>query len=272
MTMSSMTVEADPDGITVGAAADACGVTVRALHHWDEIGLASPSARSASGYRLYTQDDLERVDRVTAYRESGLALDAIRTLIDGPDSDVTALLREQRALLAQRIGDLQRLDGRLKRMIDAHERGPLLTDGEQTAIFGEDWDPRHVSIAKDRWGGNVQWAQFAERSASRSTAEWQRLADEMRLLERDLADAKEREVEPDEAEALALADRHRELFSNFFPITVEMQVCLTRMFEEDPGFASHYDALAPGLASWLREVVDAAARSRGIDPDTAAWR
>ncbi|WP_261163781.1 TipAS antibiotic-recognition domain-containing protein [Microbacterium sp. Marseille-Q6965] len=81
-----------------------------------------------------------------------------------------------------------------------------------------------------------------------------------------------RGVEPGEAEADRLADRHRQLFSELFPLTVSMQVCLARMFEADPGFAAHYDGIRPGLANWFRRVVDAAARSRGVDPETAIWQ
>lgn len=67
--MTSMVDNEIDEDATVGVAADLLGVTVRTLHHWDEIGLASPSRRTPGGYRLYTWDDLERLSRVVAYRE-----------------------------------------------------------------------------------------------------------------------------------------------------------------------------------------------------------
>jgi DNA-binding transcriptional MerR regulator len=70
------------DGVTVGAAAELVGVTVRTLHHWDEIGLASPSVRTTAGYRQYTDADLQRLHRIVAYREAGLGLDAVREVLD----------------------------------------------------------------------------------------------------------------------------------------------------------------------------------------------
>ena len=66
------------DGLPVGETAARLGLTVRTLHHWDEIGLASPAARTRAGYRLYTDADLERLRRIVVYRELGLDLDAIR--------------------------------------------------------------------------------------------------------------------------------------------------------------------------------------------------
>ena len=68
---------------TVGQVADVFGVTVRTLHHYDEIGLLVPSERSAAGYRLYTDDDLARLQQVVVYRRLELSLDEIASLLDG---------------------------------------------------------------------------------------------------------------------------------------------------------------------------------------------
>jgi DNA-binding transcriptional MerR regulator len=262
--------EIDEDA-TIGVAADLLGVTVRTLHHWDEIGLASPSRRTPAGYRLYTWEDLERLSRVVAYREAGLSLDAIRDVLDDATTEIGDTLRAQRAQLAERINDLQQLDQRLERMSDAHERGILLTDDEQREVFGEAWDPRQSRTARIAWGGSRQWAQFAERSASRSPAQWRALSESMSALQLDLADAVGRGIEPGSEEADALAERHRELFSNFFPLTRQMQVCLARMFEADPGFSSYYNGIGDGLATWFRQSVDESARHHGVDPDMATW-
>ncbi|MFC4138072.1 MULTISPECIES: MerR family transcriptional regulator [unclassified Microbacterium] len=257
---------------TVGELAHELGITVRTLHHWDEIGLASPSGRSAAGYRLYTGADADRVRRVVAYRETGLGLDAIRAVLNDEGAEIVATLREQRAQLAQRIEELLQLDDRLAAMAEAHERGIPLAPAEQRAIIGDDWDPDAAQSAQERWGGTLQWAQFAERAATRSRAEWQELSAAMSRLQLDLGNALARGVQPGDDEADALVDRHRETFSNFFPLTREMQVCLGRMFEQDAGFAAHYDGFGEGLSHWFRRIIDASARKHGIDPDTATWR
>lgn len=266
-------VDADTtDGLTVGAAAKLVGVTVRTLHHWDDIGLASPSARTRAGYRLYTDDDVHRLHRIVAYRESGLGLDAIRDVLDDGTAEIGATLHEQRAQLADQIRDLEQLYERLERMTEAHERGILLSDDEQSDVFGDDWDAERSRQARAVWGGSVQWAQFAERSASRTSAQWRALSEAMSSLQTELGDAMERGVRPGTEEANALVESHRRLFSNFFPLSREMQVCLGRMFESDEGFAAHYNGLRPGLASWFRQIIDASAQEHGIDPDTAIWR
>ncbi|MGO4760321.1 MerR family transcriptional regulator, partial [Streptomyces sp. 2MCAF27] len=116
---------ADADGLTVGQVSTRLGVTVRALHHWDEIGLARPSLRTAAGYRLYTAGDLQRLHRIVVYRDIGLGLDRIRAILDDSTADVPGALRAQRTQVAERIDRLQQLSAGLDRMIDAHERGLL---------------------------------------------------------------------------------------------------------------------------------------------------
>ncbi|NEE40517.1 HTH-type transcriptional activator TipA [Streptomyces sp. ADI98-12] len=269
--MAGMADTPGAGGLTVGQVSARLDVTVRALHHWDEIGLARPSLRTAAGYRLYNPADLERLHRVVVYRELGLGLDRIRVVLDDSAEDVPAALRAQRARIAERIDRLQRLGAGLDRMIDAHERGPLLTAEQQAAVFGPGWDPDGPARARRRYGDTPQWRQYAERSASRTPEEWQAVADAVAELDRALGEAMDAGVTPGSPEADHLAERHREVFASYFPLTRQMQVCLARMYEADPGYAAHYDGIRPGLAKWFRRVVDAAARAQGIDPSTATW-
>lgn len=138
----------DAEGLTVGQVSARLEVTVRALHHWDEIGLARPSLRTAGGYRLYTAADLERLHRVVVYREIGLGLDRIQAVLDDSAADVPGALRAQRAQVAERIARLQRLSAGLDRMIDAHENGLLLTAEQQATLFGPDWNPDWAAQAR----------------------------------------------------------------------------------------------------------------------------
>lgn len=269
--MSDVPRTDDDDALAVGRAADLLGVTIRTLHHWDGIGLARPSARSAAGYRLYDAGDLERLRRIVLYRELGLGLDRIRRLLDAP-GDALAALRDQRAQVTAKLTRLSRLADGLDGMIDAHERGVRLSASQQAGLFGDGWDPRWQTEAASRYAGTAEWLAFAERSAERSPQEWEAVAAETSAFERTLADAMGEGVAPGSPAADALADRHREVFSAFFPLSAEMQVCLVRRFATDPGFAAHYDRLRPGLADWFRSIVDERARAAGIDPDTAVWR
>lgn len=258
--------------LTVGQVAAHIGVTVRALHHWDEIALARPSSRSTAGYRLYTAADLERLRRIIIYRELGLDLEAIRAILDDPRTDVITTLRDAQTQLAERIERLRALSGELERMIDAHDHGVLMSAHEQAEALGSDWNVDWPAQARRRYGDTTQWRQYAERSAARSPADWSAIAERSNAFDRALSQAMDAGVAAGSPEADALVERHREVFSAYFPITPQMQVCLGRMYEADPAYAAHYNAIRPGLAGWLRSIIDASARNHGIDPDAATWQ
>jgi DNA-binding transcriptional MerR regulator len=84
-------------GLTVGQVAGQFGVTVRTLHHYDQIGLLVPSERTPAGYRLYTTADITRLQNVVVYRRLGFPLEEIALLLDEPAVDLGEHLRRQRA-------------------------------------------------------------------------------------------------------------------------------------------------------------------------------
>ncbi|MGX0886714.1 DNA-binding transcriptional MerR regulator [Kocuria rhizophila] len=168
------------DQLTVGQTAERLGVTVRTLHHWDAEGLAQPSARSAAGYRLYTPADLDRLERVVLYRELGLGLNAICGLLDDPDMDAVATLHEQSARTEEHIHRLQQLQGSLRNMIEAHERGPLVGPERQEEVLGEGWNPdwpaqARLAGATRRSGGSTPNGRpYGRRRGGRNSPEKRR--------------------------------------------------------------------------------------------------
>jgi len=87
--------------LTVGRVAELAGVTVRTLHHYDEIGLVQPSARTAAGYRAYSAGDVGRLREVLAYRRLGFTLREVADLVGDPSTDAVAHLRRLRGLLLE---------------------------------------------------------------------------------------------------------------------------------------------------------------------------
>ncbi|MCP9488129.1 MAG: MerR family transcriptional regulator [Gaiellaceae bacterium MAG52_C11] len=109
----------------IGQLAKQTGLSVRALRHYDELTLLTPSERSESGYRLYAETDVRRLYRIVALRQLGFPLDEIGSLLDedGPDLPETA-----RRHLHRVEGDLdrrKRLRRRLSPMVEALDRSDL---------------------------------------------------------------------------------------------------------------------------------------------------
>lgn len=101
---------ADVDGPTwkVGQLARLTGLTVRTLHHYDQVGLLCPSARTPSGHRLYDDQDVRRLYRIVALRELGLPLEVIGDLLTG-EPDLADLLRDHLAHVDQQLAAIQAL-------------------------------------------------------------------------------------------------------------------------------------------------------------------
>ena len=107
----------------IGELARASGLTVRALHHYDSIGLLSPSARSDAGYRLYDDGDLARLRQITALRGFGMPLADIGAFLANPDARLGDIIERQIAALTRTIDDASRTRGQLEQLRDSLARG-----------------------------------------------------------------------------------------------------------------------------------------------------
>lgn len=257
--------------MTVGQVAALVGVSVRTLHHWDQIGLAHPTGRTFSDYRVYSADDVARIQRVLVYREAGFPLAEVGRLLDDPALDEAAHLRRQRELLVERIAHLQEMVSAVETMMEAVSMGSKLTPAEKAEIFGTDWNPEYETEAEARWGDSEQWAQSQQRAAQLSKEDWQRVKEQGDALDSEMAQAVRDGVEPGSDEANVLVERHRESIGQFYDCSHSMQVCLGKMYVGDPRFTDRYEAIQPGLTQWLHDAIAANARNHGVDPDTAVW-
>ena len=260
-----------PGEMTVGRVAGLVGVSVRTLHHWDEIGLVTPSARSWAGYRLYGPDDVARIHQVLVYRETGMPLAEVARVLDDPHVDAVAHLARQRELLQARIAHLTRMLRAVDTMMERSTMEQNLTPQQQAEILGAEWDLAWQEEAEERWGDTEEWAQSAARKAAMTRQDWARVAKETGVLEADLAAAMREGVEPGDERANALAERHRASIDQWFDTSHSKQVLIACGYVADPRFAAHYDGYEPGLAAWLKEIIDANAAAHGVDPAAAVW-
>jgi DNA-binding transcriptional MerR regulator len=122
--------------LSVGHVAELAGVTVRTLHHYDEIGLVHPSARTAAGYRAYSAGDVERLREVLAYRRLGFGLREIADLVDDPATDAVEHLRRLRGLLLEQRDRAAVMVTAIDRELEARAMGIRTTPEDQLKVFG----------------------------------------------------------------------------------------------------------------------------------------
>ena len=244
------------DGMSVGDVAALAGVTVRTLHHYDRIGLLSPSERSAAGYRRYAPADLDRLHQVLLYRELGFPLEEIATLLDDPDADPAEHLRRQHRLLRDRLERTQSMVAAVEKEMEARTMGISLTPEERFEIFGPDYSEDYEREAEERWGETEAWAQSQRRTAAYTKEDWVRIKAEADDVQNRLADAMRAGIPASSRQAMDLAEEHRQHITRwFYDCPKEMHVKLGEMYTADPRFTATYDAVAPGLARWFHEAI-----------------
>jgi MerR family transcriptional regulator, thiopeptide resistance regulator len=248
---------------TVGRVAEIAGVTVRTLHHYDEIGLLTPSTRTSAGYRRYDDVDLERLQQILLYRELGFTLEEIAAIVDDPDTEAREHLRRQHQLLRDRIARLQEMVAAVELVLEAHKVGVNLTPEEKFEVFG-DFDPdAYAEEAEQRWGHTDAYKESARRSARYTKEDWQRIQQETGdLMQRWIA-ALDAGVAADSQAGMDLAEEHRQQITKFFyDCTLEIHTGLAEMYLADERFTAHYENQRAGLAQYVHDAIMANAVAR----------
>lgn len=244
--------------LTVSQVATLTHLTVRALHHYDDIGLLKPSQRSPAGYRLYDEDDLHRLRQVLLFRELGFGLDEVRELIDA------AADRQREALLARRVAieKQQRHTEAVLRAVDATldsltEQRPMTTE-KLFEGFEQFENGEYAREAEQRWGHTEAWKESRRRTSGHTRADWDAANAEQEALITELLAVRDRGLGADSAPAMDVAERHRLLIDQrYYPCSHAMQCGLADMYEADERFRNYYDRHGAGVAAYLAAAIRA---------------
>jgi DNA-binding transcriptional MerR regulator len=243
---------------SVGQVAGFAAVTVRTLHHYDDIGLLVPSGRSHAGHRRYSDADLDRLQQILFYRELGFPLDEVAALLDDPAADPRAHLRRQHELLTARIEKLQKMAAAVEHAMEAREMGMNLTPEERFEVFGDKDPEQYAEEVEQRWGDTEAYAESQRRAASYTKDDWKRMQAEAKDWG-ERYDALMAAGEPPTGEAaMNMAEEHRQHICGwFYECPYELHQCLGEMYVSDERFKAFYDSTRPGLAEHLRDAITA---------------
>lgn len=234
------------------------GVSVRALHHWDQIGLLVPG-RTGAGYRVYEESHLLRLQQILIGRSLGLSLEEIRVSLDDPAFDHQAALRRQRAALVDRLSETHKaiaaIDAALAHLTP--QKGEKTMDAKQ--LF-DGFDPAaHDAEVKQRWGETDAYKESAKRTRSYGEAQWREIKAEASAIWEDAAKAMAAGFAPESETARALVERHRQHVERwFYPVSPAMHLKLADMWEGDERFTASIDRHGEGLTAWIAAAVRAA--------------
>ncbi len=245
------------DGLTVGEVAERFGVTVRTLHHYDQIGLLIPSRRAASGYRVYTPAEVTRLSQIIVYRRLELSLDEIGSLLD--DGDEVSHLVRQRERVTSRLDEMTKLVEAIDQALEKAMANKPMTDDDMRELFGDSFDD-YQAEAEQKWGETAEWKESQRRAKSYGKDDWIQIKSEGEAVEQAFADAFRAGLPADSEEAMNAAEKHR-LHVNrwFYDCPPDFHRNLGDMYVSDPRYVATYDESfgLPGLAAYCRAAIHA---------------
>lgn len=240
---------------TVSQVARLVGVSVRTLHHYDEIGLLRPSERSEAGYRLYSAADLERLQQVLFFRALDFQLDEVARIMTDRDFDVGGALRLQRQLLEKRLVETRGLIAGVDAALTRFEKGHAMAGNEAEAVF-KDFNPEdYEDEVEQRWGDTEAYMESKRRTARYTPHDWDTIKKEGGDLFVRLADLMTAGKAPADAAAVELAEAHRKHIERwFYPCPKSMHRALGEGYVDDPRFTANIDRIREGLSRYLRDA------------------
>jgi DNA-binding transcriptional MerR regulator len=241
--------------LTVKQLAAISGVTVRTLHHYDEIGLLAPAHVGANGYRYYGRRELLRLQRILFHRELGVPLSEIAELLvlEGEDQ-IGVLARHRERLEAERE--------RYRILIETIDRTVANIKGETDMANADlyrgfsaekqaDYETWLIDTYGERMKGEI--ARSKKAMAKMSEAEQTAMMETLRDIETALAEGMKRGVDPSSAAVEQLLERHRAWVAAAWdkPCPPEAYSGLADLYLSHPDFIARYETIAPGFANWL---------------------
>lgn len=233
--------------LKVKEVADLVGISVRTLHHYDEIGLLTPDETSESGYRLYSDQNLEMLQQILFFRELDFPLKKIKEIISSPKFDRLEALELHRQVLREKRARIDSMLATIDKTI-RHYKGEIeMTNQEKFAGFRFGENP-YEEEARKRWGDEA-----VDRSNARingmSKAEQKALEDTMNEIYRKLATL--RHGSPASAEAQAAIGEWYDFLKTLGEYSLDAFKGLGQMYVDDERFTKNIDQFGEGLAKFM---------------------
>ena len=246
---------------TVKALADLAGITPRTLRWYDKKGLLKSCRMTGSGYRLYGPAEVDRLQTILFYRELGLPLDRIQTLLDDPAFDRLAALQSHLSVLEAQRERLDALILTVQKTITEAKGETKMPDTEKFEAFKR----RVIAENEETYGGEIR-EKYGDEEVERAHSclmslteeeydSWKALGEEIRAS---LETAVPANVDPAGEEGRRIAGLHRRWLSySWEAYTPQAHRGLAELYTADPRFTAYYDRKISGCAAFLRNAVQA---------------
>jgi DNA-binding transcriptional MerR regulator len=231
----------------VKAVADLVGISVRTLHHYDEIGLLIPEETTESGYRVYSDENLEALQQILFFRELGFPLKKIKEIIDSPSFERQETLEMQHKMLLEKKNRLNKMIRTIEKTIK-HSKGEIeMSNKEKFEGFDFSHNP-YEQEAREKWGDKA--VDEANEKAKNMTFSDQEKFNE---IYRNLATL--RHLSPDSNKAQEGIDEWYHFLNKIGNYSPEAFKGLGQMYVNDERFTKNIDKFGEGLAAFMCEAM-----------------
>lgn len=243
--------------LQVKEVSELAGVSVRTLHHYDAIGLLTPSSTTAAGYRIYTERDLERLQQIMFFKEIGFSLQEVKEVLESPDFDRTKALQAHRELLLEKRDRVDRMIRTVDNTIQSIEGGQQMANNTMFDGF----DRNKIKVQQEKYGQearNKYGKEIVEASESRmngySDDKLVNINDSMGNIFSRIA-ARMDQGPADSHVQESVKQWHQFISDNFYDCTLEIFRGLGDLYVEDDRFMANIDKIKPGLSQFLKDAM-----------------
>lgn len=247
-------METRANSYTIKQLAGLAGVSVRTLHHYDQIGLLRPELRTPAGYRIYQHADLLRLQQILFYRELDVPLAEIQALLDRPGFNPVGALEDHRSHLMKKAARLARLIETIDKTILQYEKETQpMKDEELYQGFTPEQAERYRREAAQSYG-EQRVKESEDRIRRMGSQKWEAVKAEGGAVTVALADLMDRA--PGDGDVQTLVARHHAWIENFYPAPAEVYSGLAMTYSDHPEFRAFYEKVRPGLADFMRAAME----------------
>ncbi len=241
---------------TVQQLSQLAGVSVRTLHHYDEIGLLSPNRKEKNGYRQYEESDLLTLQHILFFKELEFPLNEIKRIMNDPSFNKVLALQEHRKLIEikkQRMNSLLKtIDNTLKKM---NEHTPMHDEDLYDGFSKEEMDAWNKE-AEERWGNTDQYKQSLGKYESLTKEQKLRMKEDGdKLMEALVANM---EKGPNSPEVQALIQQHYDALRFFYEPNITLYRGLADMYigyQGDDRFRAYFEKYHENLPEFMHDAI-----------------
>ena len=243
---------------TINKLANLAGISVRTLRYYDELGLLTPNRNQLNDYRIYGQNEIDRLQQILFYRELGVPLEEINRILSTEDFDHAAALQNHLNALLYKRNQLDLLIRNVRKTITSIEGGSTMSDKEKFDGFiqkiTDDNEQMYGAEIREKYGDDII-NHSSMKIKGMSMEEYNDMEELSSQLNNTLKSAFE-QGDPSGELAQKVCELHKKWLGFFWKnYSKEAHIGVTQMYVDDPRFTEYYDQIAPGCAEFLRDAV-----------------